>query len=82
MDARPRVKWPIRITKLNNDMGDFEKLIEEPQQCLLFKRDWKDVWAGWEAVVVMVPDVSVTFPSLSIAPDAITKHCSIDSVAF
>jgi len=39
------------------------------------------VWVGWEAVVVMVPDVSVTFPPPSIAPDAITKLLSIDSVA-
>jgi len=42
--------------------------------------EWKGVWVGWELVVVMVHDASMTLFSVSIVADAIIKHPSIDSM--
>ena len=45
---------------------------------MAFGASWR--WS-WEAVVVMVYDVSVTFQPLSIALDATSAQLSIDRVA-
>ena len=39
------------------------------------------MWVGWEAVVVMVPDVSATWLCDGICPAAIITDFSIQSVA-
>ena len=80
IDARPTAKWARRIRRQRDDWEDFENLNKEFQQCLLFGWEWKGVWVGWEAVVVMVPAVSVTLFSVSIGADAITKHPSTDNL--
>ena len=38
------------------------------------------MWVGWDAVVVMVPDVSVTWLFDGICPAAIITDFSIDRV--
>ena len=70
-----------KVQRLNISWDDFEKLMEDHQHCMFFGWEWKGVWVGWEAVVVMVPDASVTLASSWMVPDAITVQLSIDSVA-
>ena len=79
VDVRPKAMWKIRDQRLINDSPDFENFVEEFQQSLLSGWEWKGVWVGCEAVVV-VPTVSVTMESAWMVTDATTAQPSIDSV--
>ena len=80
INASPANPSLNKVQRLNAIWDDFEKLMEDRQQCLFFGWEWKGVWVCCEEMVVIVPDVSVTLLSSWMVPDATTVQPSIDSV--